>query len=88
MFLQQAFLQDVLNTKHKKEIIFKSLELILQAQISICVLCNHIFNYSIFQKKIKNLMENYELTTNVTNMINKWLPETAEVQKRISSYKV
>lgn len=32
-------------------------------------------------------MENDELTMNVITMINKWLPETAEVQKIISSYK-
>lgn len=33
-------------------------------------------------------MENYELTMNAINIINKWLPETAEAQKRISSHKV
>lgn len=32
-------------------------------------------------------MENDELTMNVITTINKWLPETAEVQKRIPSYK-
>lgn len=32
-------------------------------------------------------MENDELTMNVITMINKWLPETAEVQNIISSYK-
>lgn len=33
-------------------------------------------------------MDNDELTMNVITMVSKWLPGTAEVQNRISSYKV
>lgn len=76
-------MQDILNTKHWKETFCP---LILQAQISICFLCNHIFNYSSFQRNIKKRMENDELTMNVITMINEWLPETTKAQKKISSH--